>query len=100
MKYILIIGKNKEIMDTLIRLVNSRPGWAAIPASSIMEAFVIFEGTHIDLVLLSSGLTTAEENKVKKQIRNAPVIQHYGGGSGLLYNELEASFLSPDANVA
>lgn len=94
MKYILVIGKNKEIMDTLTRLINKKTGWAAIPSFSVEESLIFYEGTHIDLVLLSGGLTRTEENKIKKAVRKVPVVQHYGGGSGLLYNELQANLVT------
>ena len=97
MKYILVVGRHKEIMETLTRLINNKLGWVALPALSNEDAKNILLHSSIDLVLLSSGISSQDEHSLKvftsKHYPDLQVVQHYGGGSGLLYNELQASLV-------
>jgi hypothetical protein len=53
------------------------------------------------LALLGSGISEEAENKLRKifthQNPQIKIIQHFGGGSGLLSNEIEAA-LADNAN--
>lgn len=93
---ILYIGRNQEITDTMNRLLNARKGWKGITTCLDEEALVMVKDTDIDLVLLGNGISAAAEEKLKAgliHIRPAlKIIQHYGGGSGLLYGEIMAAF--------
>jgi hypothetical protein len=84
---ILVIGKHREIMGTILRLINSKPEWNGSTAFSISEAIEKSNIIQFNIVLLGAGLS-AEEKEQVKSIFNIPVIQHYGGGSGLLYAEI------------
>lgn len=92
---ILYIGRNQEITDTMNRLLNAREEWKGITTCLDEEAVVIVRDTPIDLVLLGNGISAAAEEKLKADlIRIRPalkIIQHYGGGSGLLYGEIMAA---------
>lgn len=88
----LILGKNQPILEILTRLVNAYEEWNAIPFSDENLAQEYFLKNKIDIVLLSSGI----EDQVEKQftsfcIKTQPdveVIEHFGGGSGLLRSEI------------
>lgn len=89
---ILYIGKNPEITETVIRLINNRENWQGVAANTADEARELFATTHFNVVLLGNGIGPDEEailfeffNETKPEV---PVIQHYGGGSGLLYAEI------------
>jgi hypothetical protein len=84
---ILVIGKNPEIMKIILRLVNSKPEWNGSTAFSVAEAIEKGNSTHFNVVLLGAGLDEQEVTDVREHF-TVPVIQHYGGGSGLLYAEI------------
>jgi vacuolar-type H+-ATPase subunit F/Vma7 len=89
---ILIIGRHQQILGVLFRLINQNPDWEGTSASTDEEAMKRFEEDAYDLVLLSSGIEEESENKLReffiKQNPTIIIIQHYGGGSGLLTGEI------------
>jgi DNA-binding NtrC family response regulator len=98
---ILIICSHEEILQTIIRLINKNEKWNAIGAINSETAIKVFNQQTFDLVLLGSGIDNEDENKLQQiflqknpQIK---IVQHFGGGSGLLFNEIEAA-LSDNAN--
>lgn len=92
---ILIVGSHTDILDTVLRLVNAQPGRYAVGSSSASEARATLATHPFDLVLLTNGLSEAEEATLRTEIETLrpglPVVQHYGGGSGLLENEIRAA---------
>ncbi len=92
---ILIICAHEEILQTIIRLINKNEKWNATGAIDSENALKVFNEQFFDLVLLGSGIDSEDENKLEKiflqknpQIK---IVQHFGGGSGLLFNEIEAA---------
>ncbi|MEN2398821.1 hypothetical protein GKZ90_0003500 [Flavobacterium sp. MC2016-06] len=89
----LILGKNEPILAILTRLVNAYENWNAVSFNDEKTAQEYFLKNKIDIVLLSSGI----ENDVEKDftsfcLKEQPdveVIEHFGGGSGLLKSEIE-----------
>ncbi|HLP64683.1 hypothetical protein [Flavobacterium sp.] len=88
----LIFGKNKEILEVLNRLVNSNEDWHGVAFSDDEQAKDYVLQNTLDMVLLSSGIDTSCEDKMcsffLNQQPNIEIIQHYGGGSGLLKCEI------------
>jgi DNA-binding response OmpR family regulator len=84
---ILIVGKHPEIMKTILRLINNKPGWNGTAAFTGNEAVEKGDSTLFDIVLLGAGLNEDEAEQIKTYY-TLPVVQHYGGGSGLLYAEI------------
>jgi len=84
---ILVVGKHPEIMATILRLINSKPEWNGNTAFSVSEAMEKSVSTAFNIVLLGAGLSDNEKEHLKSSF-NIPVIQHYGGGSGLLFAEI------------
>lgn len=89
---ILYIGRDTEITIVMNRLLNARPEWKGFCVCTDEEAIAIFKEQEIDLVLLGNGIDVecekalrAKLNGLKSEIK---IIQHYGGGSGLLYGEI------------
>jgi hypothetical protein len=88
----LLLGKNEAILTILLRLVNANENWNAVSFNDETEAQEYFLNNKIDIVLLSSGI----EDHIEKEftsfcIKNQPeveVIEHFGGGSGLLKSEI------------
>src|SRR5450432_1751921 len=89
---ILAIGRNDEILQTLLRIINKNENWHASGSLTDEEAIRIFDNANPAIVLLSNGIDAGSENKLRNYFssRNPCVIiiQHYGGGSGLLKNEI------------
>jgi len=82
---ILVVGKHPEIMKTILRLINNKPGWSGTGAFNANEA--LDQVAAADVVLLGAGLSEAETAQLKAGF-SVSVVQHYGGGSGLLYAEI------------
>jgi DNA-binding NtrC family response regulator len=96
---ILVIGRHPDILQTVIRLVNNNPAWNAVGCITDEEAISTFDKQEFALVLLGGGIEEASEEVLCAHFRaNNPgikIVQHYGGGSGLLSAEIhEALSLS------
>ncbi|WP_415328149.1 hypothetical protein [Chryseobacterium sp. MMS23-Vi53] len=92
----LVIGKNQEILETLKRIIENNEGWNAEIQSDENFCYEYIKENQVDIVLLSSGLEEQFEKDIKVFCENLDkeikVIDHYGGGSGLLKNEVYALF--------
>ncbi len=89
---ILVICRHEGILQTIVRLVNNNPEWHAIGAVTDGEAITAFDTHAFKLVLLGSGIEKESDEKlrlyfVSKQ-SGISIVQHYGGGSGLLAAEI------------
>jgi DNA-binding NarL/FixJ family response regulator len=89
---ILVIGRHASIMEVILRLINGQPDWQAKGSLTDEEALVIFADEAFDLVLIGGGVEEDDEKKLTAafKVRNPAikVMKHYGGGSGLLFNEI------------
>jgi len=89
---ILVIGRHNEILETVVRLLNKEENWMASGASSDTEAIRLFDEQKPAIVLLCAGIEDESETAIRQYcIDKNPsiiIIQHYGGGSGLLKNEI------------
>jgi PleD family two-component response regulator len=92
----LVIGKNQEILETLKRIIENNEGWNAEIQTDENICYDYVKENQVDVVLLSSGLEVEFENEIKIFCKNldkeVKVIDHYGGGSGLLKNEVYSLF--------
>lgn len=92
---ILVHGKQPEILDTLLRLINKNVEWTADGSLEEEELIERFQRNNYDLVLLGGGISEVSEKKIRaifhQQRPELPIIQHYGGGSGLLQSEITAA---------
>jgi hypothetical protein len=90
---ILALGRNPEIMLVMNRLLNAPDGWYGATAGTPEEALAACAETSFHIVLLCAGITPEEETGLTPQLLklNPSVIvkRHYGGGSGLLKNEIQ-----------
>jgi DNA-binding NtrC family response regulator len=92
----LVVGKNQQILKVLERVIKSNENWNALITNDIEDFFGLLEENNVNVVLLSCGLEKKVEEEIKKFVhKNKPhtkVIEHYGGGSGLLKNEVLIEF--------
>jgi hypothetical protein len=88
----LILGKNEPILTVLTRLVNAYNDWNAVSFNDEKTAQDYFIKNKIDIVLLSSAIEDHVEKEFTsfclKQQPEVEVIEHFGGGSGLLRSEI------------
>ncbi|ESU18964.1 hypothetical protein FCR2A7T_23700 [Flavobacterium cauense R2A-7] len=88
----LVIGKNKPILDVLVRLLNENTDWSASGFINEEEVFANVNLLNFDILLLSCGIEDFTEQMIKEKSKKINpkilIIQHYGGGSGLLKNEI------------
>lgn len=89
---ILIIGRDQSILQTVVKLVNKEPSWIGTGAATDEDAIEKFHHHHFDVVLLTNGISDEEDKKLRAvfthQNPDIIIIQHYGGGSGLLQAEI------------
>jgi len=89
---ILIIGRHPEILATVVRLVNNNAAWNATGCQTDDEAIQAFDAQPFALVLLGGGIPQESESRLCEYFRscnpNIRIVQHYGGGSGLLTAEI------------
>ena len=90
--YILVIGRNEPIVSILEKAINKWNHFTGYSCIDDEKAIEIFHQHPIDIVLLSSGILPSEERKLRAlflhQNKNIVIVQHYGGGTGLLENEI------------
>jgi hypothetical protein len=89
---ILVIGRNPEIVQTVVRLINNNPAWNATHALTDEEAIQHFDTQTFNLVLFGGGIEPESDQYLRKAFTSRSpeitIIQHYGGGSGLLATEI------------
>lgn len=89
---ILVIGRHAQIMETILRLIDSQPEWKSMGALTDDEALETFKRNTFDLVLIGGGVEQSSEEKLTQEFKKLnsqiKIIRHYGGGSGLLFNEI------------
>jgi hypothetical protein len=89
---ILVIGRHPEILQTVVRLINNNSEWNATGVITDEEAITAFTTQHFKLVLLGGGIEQGSENRLctafKALHSEIIIVQHYGGGSGLLTAEI------------
>lgn len=89
---ILVVGRNPEIVQTVVRLINNNPAWNAAHALTDEDAISRFQNQSFTLVLFGSGIEPESDALLRKAFTshnpNITIIQHYGGGSGLLATEI------------
>lgn len=92
---ILVIGRETDILQTVLRLINKNDNWNATGTGEDETAIELFHQHPYDLVLLGGGIEADSEIKLRKiftlQNPDIKIIQHWGGGSGLLENEIRAA---------
>lgn len=89
---ILVIGRHEEILETVLRIINKSENWIAQGALTDEKAIALFDEQKFDIVLLCGGIQEACEAVLRAAFKQKDpeiiIIQHYGGGSGLLSNEI------------
>ena len=89
---ILVICRHPEILQTILRLIRNKPEWQPSGCAPGETALDLIIKQKFDLVLLGAGIEPHEDAQLRKSLSEhqpgALIVQHYGGGSGLLYAEV------------
>jgi len=95
-------GTHPEIFNTVIRLINKNEEWFGEGSTDEENFIEYFQKDKYDLVLLGGGISPESENKIKALFQrlnpDVPIIQHFGGGSGLLKSEIENALSMKSGN--
>lgn len=91
---ILAIGRDMAILQVVERLINGHEGWAATIVTTDEAAIAAFDKTDFRIVFVCAGVTAEEEEALRRKLQELSpgvvVTRHFGGGSGLLENEVLA----------
>jgi hypothetical protein len=89
---ILVVGSNGSILAVISRLIDAHPGWAATVATTVEEAETLFRDGDFSIVLVGAGFPARDEETLRERLTRLDpaviVARHFGGGSGLLENEI------------
>ena len=94
---VLVVGRHPEIMQTVLNLINKTDDWVAEGAPSDETAIELYQQRRFDVVLIGGGVEEESEAKLRAiftfQNPLIRIVQHYGGGSGLLFAEIKSALL-------
>ena len=89
---ILVVGRDGAILEVIQRLINGHEGWQATIAGTEEAAIEAFNKKRYDIVFVFAGFLAQEEETIRQKLitldPRVVVTRHYGGGSGLLENEI------------
>ncbi|HET6252760.1 MAG TPA: hypothetical protein VFE32_01735 [Puia sp.] len=91
---ILVVGRDPEILKVVLRLLNEhQPAkYHAIGSTDPDQARSLFADSDIDLVLITNGIDATLDASLREEFLsrrpNIRILQHFGGGSGLLFGEI------------
>lgn len=89
---ILVICRDKDIRQTIVRLLDGHQGWKVQGVATDEEAMELFSLSKFHVVLLGSGVDDHQAAVLSREFLwinpSAKIVKHYGGGSGLLFGEI------------
>ena len=92
-KKILVAGKNDQVTGAVIRTLATYPEFSADSVNTASKVEKQLDSEKWDVLLICGGFTPQEEEGFyelkKEKFPELILIEHYGGGSGLIYAELK-----------
>jgi hypothetical protein len=91
---ILVVGRDPEILQVVLRLLNEnkKANYHAIGSTDPDFARSLFADSDISLVLFTNGIDATLDASLREDfLTRRPgvrILQHFGGGSGLLFAEI------------
>jgi hypothetical protein len=89
---ILVVGRDRAILEVIRRLIDSHDGWNAAITETEEAAIAALGEKKYSIVFVSAGFSAEEEEHLRQKLTALDpaivVTRHYGGGSGLLENEI------------
>lgn len=96
MRNVLIAGKNIEVTEVIERLVNEMEGYKGRTIHAISNLDIVLKKQSFDVLLLGAGFQEDEELEIRRKAvlfqPDIKVVEHFGGGSGLLSAEIRTLF--------
>ena len=96
MRNVLIAGTNTEVTEVIERLVNEMDGYSGTVINSTKDLDAYLKRQPFDVLLLGAGFQQEEEVEIRRRASllrpEMKVVEHYGGGSGLLSSEFYRLF--------
>ena len=90
---ILVIADHPEILATILRLIDKTGIWNGVGADNPANAVEVFKSARFELVLLGVGVDEETERQLLQVFKSVNpdviCIRHFGGGSGLLFSEIQ-----------
>lgn len=85
-------NNNAPILRILVRILKRGVSWECIGISDIEEILPTLVTTPTDVVVIGVGGKEPYLSKLETYCANNDIhiIHHYGGGSGLLFNSIQA----------
>lgn len=94
MQKVLVVGIDQEITPTIERLINGLENYQGRACGSMEEMVEFLHTIKYDILLIGAGFDQKQEQEMQKRAKeiqpDLEILEHYGGGSGLLLSELEA----------
>lgn len=92
MTNILCACSHPKILEIMDRLVNKQEDWQSTTAPDLDTTLKNLNRTSFDVVLLGAGFGPNEQTIIEQELANnsssTKIVNHFGGGSGLLYTEV------------
>lgn len=96
---ILVVGRHPEIMATVLRLLRSRDGVTADGRTTDEGTLALMGSGPWDLLLIGGGVEAESREalsaRFSQKYPNGKTLVHFGGGGGLLWNEIEEALSRP-----
>lgn len=100
---IIVFGKNVDILETVVRLINEQPNWEAVGTTEVEVAIAKIQQRDYQLLLLGGGISPTTDNYIRTTVAQLcpllKVVQHFGGGSGLLYSEIQSALFHDETSA-
>jgi hypothetical protein len=89
---ILVIGREPAILEVIERLIDAHANWHATITGTLEAAVQAIDERKNSIAFVSAGISAAEEEIIREKLISLDpeivVSRHFGGGSGLLENEI------------
>ena len=90
---VLVLSADPEISSVIMRLIGDFEGYEGTLCQSVDTLSEILSGRDFHILLIGAGFVASEEEEMTRVVGSRfpgiRKINHYGGGSGLLYAELQ-----------
>jgi len=89
---ILVLSSHAKMLKIILRALNKSEYWEAVGTKNFQEGIQEFQKNKIDIILFGIGVTPETASKATSEFQksnpNLKTVWHYGGGTGLLFNEI------------
>ena len=95
MTHILVYGKNEDMLNTVVSLINKEDTWHSEGSTNEERIIELLQNRSADVLLLGGGISEHSEKRVRILTKNLSpgtiVVQHDGGESNLFKYKIESA---------